>query len=167
MIDSLSASLKSPDRQDQAAKSIFWGRMITMKWMRVEPVQRTYEQMKSSGQLKLISSKPVADAISEYYNSIYKLNTYNEAALIWLENYIDKMGLVFDGGMLLEILKNEQIPTSNSEIFITDNYTAINELITSAQYVYGAILLSETITAERKTAAITLIDLLNQEYELD
>ena len=37
MIDSLSASLKSPDRQDQAAKSIFWGRMITMKWMRVEP----------------------------------------------------------------------------------------------------------------------------------
>ena len=123
--------------------------------------------MKSSGQLKLISSKPVADAISEYYNSIYKLNTYNDAALMWLENYLDKMGLVFDGGMLLEILKNEQIPTSNSEIFITDNYTAINELITSAQYVYGAILLSETITAERKTAAITLIDLLNQEYELD
>ena len=165
-IDSLVYSLKRPNPKAYAKQSSYWGRIMTTLWNRAEPIERTFEQMKSSGQLELISRKNVADQISNYYNSQYKLDTYNDAALIWLESYLKSMGKVFDGEVLLRILKEGKPVDSKQSALITDDPIAINELLTSAQYVYGAIKLSEEITEQRKIEAEKLASLLQKEYNL-
>lgn len=166
-IDSLVYSLKRQDRKAHAKKSSYWGRTMTTLWVHAQPIERTFEQMKSSGQLELISNKNVADQISNYYNSQYKLDVYNDAALIWLESYLKAMGKVFDGEVLLRILKEGKPVDSEHSALITDDAIAINELLASAQYVYGAIKLSEEITEERKIEAQKLILLLQEEYKLN
>ncbi|NCP89268.1 MAG: hypothetical protein GW827_03235, partial [Flavobacteriales bacterium] len=81
-IDSLVVYLKSPERKEYTSKTSYWARMMTTKFSRAQPVERTFEQMKSSGQLKLIKNHKVADGISQYYNSLSELQQYNEAAIL-------------------------------------------------------------------------------------
>lgn len=164
IIDLLVFQLSQDNFQSTSDESAFNGRIMTTKWNRVRPVERTFEQMKSSGQLKIISKQIVSDNISDYYNSIFELETYNEALLVWLENYIKLMGKVYDGQVLLEILKtNTKVSTDNTAI-ITEDRKTINELITSVQYIYGAISLSENLVISRKEKAEKLIQEINKNY---
>jgi len=96
-IDSLVIYLKSPERKEHTSKTSYWARMMTTKFSRAQPVERTFEQMKSSGQLKLVKNHKVADGISQYYNSLSELEQYNQAAILWLVDYLKGVGKVFDG----------------------------------------------------------------------
>jgi len=163
-IDLMVFQLSQDNFQSTSDESAFNSRIMTTKWNRVRPVERTFEQMKSSGQLKIISKQIVSDNISDYYNSIFELETYNEALLVWLENYIKLMGKVYNGQVLLEILKTKnKVSTENSAI-ITEDRETINELITSAQYIYGAISLSEKLVINRKEKAKNLIQEIDKNY---
>lgn len=166
IIDSLAVLLSQEDFRATSDESAYYGRIMTTKWKRVHPVERTFEQMKSSGQLKIIRNQAVSDEISDYYNSIYELETYNEALLIWLAGYIKLMGNVFDGQVLFEILKtNARVSTGNKAI-ITEDAKIINDLVSNAQYVYGAIKLSETVVVERKEKAGNLIKSIDRNYRM-
>lgn len=166
IIDSLVVLLSQEDFRATSDESAFYGRIMTTRWKRVHPVERTFEQMKSSGQLKIIRNQTVSDLISDYYNSIYELETYNEALLIWLAGYIKLMGNVFDGQVLFEILKtNARVSTGNSAI-ITEDAKIINDLVSNAQYVYGAIKLSETVVVKRKEKAENLIKSIDRNYTM-
>ncbi|WP_336127169.1 DUF6090 family protein [Mesoflavibacter sp. CH_XMU1422-2] len=164
IIELMVFQLSQDNFQSTSDESAFNSRIMTTKWNRVRPVERTFEQMKSSGQLKIISKQIVSDNISDYYNSIFELETYNEALLLWLENYIKLMGKVYNGQVLLEILKTKnKVSTENSAI-ITEDRETINELITSAQYIYGAISLSEKLVINRKEKAKNLIQEIDKNY---
>ena len=164
IIDSTIAYLSREDFKETSDKSAYSARMVSARWNRIQPVERTYEQMKSSGQLKIISSQIVSDMISDYYNSLYELETYNEAILRWLEGYLKLMGQVFDGKVLFEIFKTKSpVPTQNN-VLITEDTKIINELITSAQYVYGGIKLSEKIVKQNRSKAEKLILEIERSY---
>jgi hypothetical protein len=49
---------------------------------------------------------------------------------------------------------------------LTEDRTTLNELLTSAQYLYGSFLLAEKIGNERNIAAQKLIELIKKEYHL-
>ncbi len=164
IIDSLVVQLSSDNFQATSDESAFKSRIMTTKWNRVRPVERTFEQMKSSGQLVIIREQVVSDNISDYYNSIFELETYNEALLVWLDNYISLMGKVYDGHVLFEILKTKNRVSTNNQALITTDRQTINELITSAQYVYGAISLSQDLVIKRKEKAERLIQEIDTYY---
>ena len=164
MIDSTITYLSREDFKNTSDKSSYYARTISLRWNRVQPVERTFEQMKSSGQLKIISNQIVSDKISDYYNSIYELETYNQAILMWLEGYLKCMGKVYDGEVLFEILRTNAPVETDNDAIITENPTIINELITSAQYVYGGISLSETIVKQNKSKAEKLILEIDKNY---
>jgi len=50
---------------------------------------------------------------------------------------------------------------------LTEDPVVLNELITSAQYLYGALILGEKIGNERSIAAQQLIELIKKEYRLE
>jgi len=166
-IDSLVIYLKRPDRKEYTSKTSYWARIMTMKFTRVQPIERTFEQMKSSGQLKLVSNPKVADGISKYYNSFSELKQYNEAAILWLADYLKSVGKVFDGEVLLKILKERKAQKTDASTLITEDKAVINELIASAQYIYGVVKLSESVCDIRKNAALELSDLIKKEYLID
>ncbi len=165
-IDSLILLIKSPERKQHIAKLAFTARMILPKYKALYITDRTYEEMKSSGALRLIRNKRVANSISHYYYSVIDLKKYNDAAFTWGSDFGKEMGKVFDAGLLLKIIKEKKEQPAVSSDLLTEDRTALNELATTAQYLYGAFLLAEKIGNERNLAAQKLIELIKKEYYL-
>ncbi len=166
-IDTLINLIKSPEIKQHVGKLAFAARMILPKYKALYTTDRTYEQMKSSGDLRLIRNKQVASNISLYYYSVIDLKKYNDAAFTWGSAFGNEMGKIFDAELLLKIIKeNEEQPAKPTDLLTEDRVT-LNELATSAQYLYGAFLLAEKIGNERNIAAQKLISLIKKEYHLE
>ena len=158
-IDTLIQLIKSPERKQHITKLAFIARMILPQYKPLYTTDRTYEQMKSSGALRLIRNKQVANNISLYYYSVIELKKYNDAAFEWGSDYGREMGKIFDAELLFKIIKEkEEQPAAPSDL-LTEDKSILNELITSAQYLYGSFLLGEKISDERNMAAQKLIEL--------
>ncbi len=69
--------------------------------------------------------------------------------------------------MLLKIIREQKEQPADSKDLLTEDRVTLNELITSAQYLYGAFLLGEKIGKERNIAAQNLIKLIKNEYQLE
>jgi len=165
-IDTLIQLMKSPDRKQHVAKLAFAARMILPKYKALYITDRTYEQMKSSGSLRLIGNKDVANQISLYYYSVIDLKKYNDAAFEWGSDYGRAMGKIFDAELLLKIIKEKKEQPATASDLLTGDRVTINELLTSGQYLYGAFVLAEKIGNERNMAAQKLIELIKKEYHL-
>ena len=108
LIDTLITYLENPERKQHISKLTYAARMITLKWRQIHPTERTYDQMKSSGHLRLISKSTVANSVLHYYNSLKQLNNVNEIGALWVSDYAKAMGKVFDGAVLFKILKEKK-----------------------------------------------------------
>jgi len=165
-IDTLIQLIKSPERKQHIAKLAFTARMILPKYKPLYTTDRTYEQMKSSGALRLIRNKEVANSVSLYYYSVIELKKYNDAAFTWGSDYGKAMGKIFDAELLLKIIKEKKEQPAIASDLLTEDRSTLNELITSAQYLYGSFLLGEKIGDQRNIAARNLIELIKKEYHL-
>ena len=166
LIDTLVQLIKSPERKQHIAKLAYTARMILPQFKQLFLTERTYEQMKSSGNLRLISSQEVANSTSYYYYSVSELTKYNESIMVWATDYGSEMGKIFDGELLLKIIIEKKEIQADAKALLTEDPIVLNALITSAQYLYGALILGEKIGNERSTAAQKLIELIEKEYHL-
>src|SRR5580698_39605 len=167
LIDTLVQLIKSPERKQYITKLAYTARMVLPQFKQLVPTERTYEQMKNSGTLRLISSQETANSISYYYYSVNELQKYNESIMVWATDYGSEMGKIFDGELLLKIIKEKKEIPTDATALLTEDPVVLNELITSAQYLYGALILGEKIGNERSIAAQELIGLIKKEYKLD
>ena len=167
LIDTLVQLIKSPERKQHITKLAYSARMILPQFKQLVPTERTYEQMKSSGTLRLISNQEVANSTSYYYYSVSELKKYNESIMVWAADYENVMGKIFDGELLLKIIKEKKEIPADASALLTEDTVVLNGLINSAQYVYGALILGETIGNERGIAAEKLIGLIKKEYQLE
>lgn len=166
LIDTLITLIKNPGRKQHISRLTYVARMITSKWRQIHSTERTYEQMKSSGHLRLISKDTVANNVLHYYNSLKQLNNINQISVLWVSDYAKAMGKVFDGAVLFKILKEEKGQSLDASVLITEDRMIINELITSVQYFYGALKLARLTLKERNLAAQNLAELIKTEYHL-
>lgn len=166
LVDTLTILIKRPDRKKYISKLAYSARIYTAKWKQIAMVKRTYEDMKSSGHLRLIRNKEVAGKVSSYYNSLSELDTYNNVGMIWANNYAQAMAKLFDGEALLKIIKEKKEVALTGDALISEDKIAINELITSAGYFYGALSLNNNVASIRNNDAVNLIALIKQEYHL-
>jgi hypothetical protein len=167
LIDSLIPNLKSPDRKMKAGKLAFWARMVTVNWKIIHPVKRTYEQMKSSGHLRMVKNRETADSISFYYNSLTEFEGYNEAGMLWANQYIEAIGKVFDTEAMLQTLKERKVIANDPDILLTDDPIIFNQLTNSAQYFYGALKLGEGVSKRKYVNALNLISIIEKNYDLN
>lgn len=166
LVDTLTFLIKKPDRKKHISKLAYSARILTAKWKQIAMVKRTYEDMKSSGHLRLIRNKEVSGKVSSYYNSLSELDTYNEVGMIWSNNYAQAMAKLFDGEALLKIIKGKKEVALTGDALISEDKIAINELLTSAGYFYGALSLNNNVASMRNNDAINLIALIKKEYHL-
>ena len=166
LVDTLTFLIKRPDRSMYISKLAYSARILTAKWKQIAMVKRTYEEMKSSGHLRLIRNKDVAGKVSSYYSSLSELDTYNEVGMVWSDNYAEAMAKIFDGEALLKIIKEKKQVNLTGDALISEDKIAINELLTSAGYFYGALSLNNNVAADRKINANQLIELIKTKYKL-
>ncbi len=167
LIDTLIQLIKSPERKQHIAKLAYTARMVLPTYKQLYTRDRTYEQMKSSSALRLIRNKKVANSVSLYYYSVLDLKKYNDAAFTWGADFGKEMGKIFDAELLLKITKEKKEQPASEPDLLTEDRVTLNELITTAQYLYGALLLAEKIGNERNIAAQKLIELIKKEYHLE
>jgi hypothetical protein len=166
LVDTLTTLIKSPERRKRISTLAYSARIMTAKWKQIVMVQRTYEDMKSSGHLRLIRNKETSESISKYYNSLSELDTYNKVGMVWAENYGQALAKLFDGEALLKIIKEKKEIPLSGDVLISEDKITINQLITMAGYFYGALSLNDNVAAIRKKTAGDLIELIKKEYKL-
>jgi hypothetical protein len=166
IIDSLTTLMKSSERDTHINKIYFLARTLTLKFLLHYATTRTYDQMKSSGQLRIIHKTQVANGIGSYYSSLAIMNSFNDVLLTHDYAYMRTMGKIFDAEILINILKERKEPSMKSIKLITEDPLTINELLTEAQYLYGSLRLSQNITTLRQRSAENLITLISTEYHI-
>jgi hypothetical protein len=166
-IDSLIMLMKSPERDSYISKIYYLARTATLRTFTFFPNDRTFDQMKSSGHLRLVSNRQVADSVSFYYNSLKNLVFQNELIKDRLSDYLNAMGKVFDAEILFKIVKEGKEQPNISAKLLSNDILAINELLTRAQYFYGVIILQRNRGMERSRNAQNLIELIKKEYHLE
>jgi hypothetical protein len=167
LVDSIVTGLKASDRKEHVSELSYWTRMVTIKWMIIHPVERTYEQMKSSGHLRLVKDKSVANGISNYYNSLKEFDGYNEAGMLWAEDYVEALGKIFDAEILLKILRERKMQEAKPSDMLTEDTITLNQLMNSLQYFNGALNLGEAVSEGKQQTAQNLISLIQKTYSLD
>ena len=168
-VDTLITLMKSPDRDLHFSKIYFLARTATM----IQGItlflvfnQRTFTQMKNSGQLRLISNQQVADSISSYYNSLEVVQLQNESIVNRTTDYMRIMGELFDAEVLFKIWKERKEPPSQNLRLLTTDPIMVNKYLTALQYFYGTRNSQNILAQEQSKKAKNLIELIKKEYHL-
>jgi hypothetical protein len=165
-IDSLMYLLKSSDRKKYVNKIYFLARTFTMRNDLLFANERTYDQMKSSGHLRLIHNQKVSDSVSYYYNSLKQINNQNDRITERINQYFLSVSKLFDAAVLLEISKYRKMPEGESAKLLTEDPLVINEVLTRVQYLYATFFFTTNLGLTRCRTAENLITLIKKEYHL-
>jgi len=162
MFDSLIDILSSYKKEKNTNKASYYARLITVKFDKLIFREGTYDQMKSSGDRRLIQHRNVADSISDYYNSIKIISSQNIITDHRANLYISLANKIFDAKTMLQIFKDRKEPT-NAKLLV-DDHQVINEFLMATQYYYGSLHLLAKWGSERNEKAKRLLTLINKEY---
>jgi hypothetical protein len=167
MIDSLIYLLSSPDYKTRLNEIYDYGRSISPP-ANFSPNDRTIQQLKSSGGLRLIRNVAVSNSIMAYDQKMrlqiagtedeYNIRSEYRKAAIGLFD-----GKVFNS-MLAKIDRIEK-PLNNPALFKADA-VAVNTLIGNAQYLKKNDQLQIVREAELEKQATELIRMIQKEYLL-
>jgi len=170
MYDSVITLLNKKNRSQFEQQRIYY---LVRMGLRLSPFptlnDRTYEQMKSSGNLRLIHEKEISDKITHYYFSIKEFSLNTDQTLLRLQSLIEIQGKVFDGAVFQQMIdiKNFEInqPTGNPAL-ITEDKQTLNELSVRIHYALSILLYSQNFITELENEASRLIETLKKEYHL-
>jgi hypothetical protein len=128
-----------------------------------------FDQMRNSGNLRLIKEQTILDSISQYYFSATDIEQLNQTIMQRQASLVEFEGKVFDGTVLqsMEDLDNFEFkePDGNPALATTDK-SLINDFIVRTHYLVSVNVLSGVFARRQKESAIRLINYLKKEYHL-
>jgi len=170
-IDSLMHLLRRADRNLFGQTMYYFARIITAQGGgRFELADRSFEQMKSSGTLRLINDAGVADSVSAYYAEQEDLKQQEQIQLTRMAYYCNAVTKVFDGAVLQGMLQKHPYefhrPEGNPSL-LTNDETTINEFIGQLHYFSAILTINYNGAQVQKVKAESLLRLLHSKYHLD
>lgn len=165
MIDSIIAGLSVPGRD--LRKVYLMARELTMGSSVVSPTTKTFEQMKSSGDMRLIRKQLIADSIGMYYQWIKKFDYWSDLQKQRIVDVIDVNEKVFDASIFFQVIKDPNISSvpANAEI-MTHDHQLLNSVIMMHQYYYGMLNLMNQRCEAAMLQDKQLLQLLQKEYHI-
>ena len=169
MLDSLIIYLSRPEYQKYGNDIYYYARNVTRPQY-FSPNDRTIQQLKNSGALRLIRKLSISDSIMYYDQQLRYLFTLNEDERSIRDNFRDLIGSVFDGKVFYTQIDsvdfaNYNRPDGNPALILQDAIS-INKVISSAQYL-KTVIRGVRVRQERiKNAAGQLLLFLQKEYRL-
>ena len=173
MIDTLIFLLKSGYVEKFSQRIYYLARKIPYSEGRFSFNTKTFDQLKSSGNLRLIRNRKVMDMISDYYH-----DAANAAVRGPLDmNFENRRDLylsfhkLFDAGIVHQMMDpvNPLVfhePIVNSSL-MTKDPIVINEICTRFHFMYGTHRVIMMDNERLKKKALELIQVLNKSYHLE
>ena len=166
MIDSLVTLIGSPITDNSGNDIYFFARNISPP-TNIFPNDRTIQQLKSSGSLRLIRNKNISNNIMAYDQMIRQALFEMDDEVEIRSEYREMASKIFDTRVFHEMTATDIIskPTTNPKLFST-NADLINELIGRIQY-FKKVHQAQAGTSKNLLAkAKQLTDLIKKEYRL-
>jgi len=158
------------DNKNKGSEAYYYARNLTRPQY-FSPNDRTLQQLKNSGALRLIRNLSASDSIMSYDQQLRYLLTLSEDERSIRDGFRDLVGTVFDGKILYSQIDptdfaNYKKPEGNPALFMQDA-ASINKVISSAQYL-KTVIRGVRVRQERLRAiAINLLSFLQHEYHLE
>ena len=170
MVDSLIMNLSSPDREKHGSDIYYYARNLTRPQY-FFPNDRTIQQLKNSGSLRLIRNLAVSDSIMYYDQQVRYLLTLNEDERSIRDNFRELVGTIFDGKVFYSQIDSIDFgrfnkPDGNPPLFLTDA-TSVNQVVSCAQYLKAVTRGIRDRQEKIKKAAQQLLIFLQKEYHLE
>ena len=169
-LDSLIWYLSKVDYQKYGNDIYYYARNVTRPQY-FSPNDRTIQQLKNSGALRLIRKISISDSIMYYDQQLRYLFTLNEDERSIRDNFRDLLGTVFDGRVFYSQIDsldfaNYNRPNGNPALMLQDA-VSINKVISSGQYL-KTVIRGVRVRQERiKNTAVQLLSFLQKEYHLE
>jgi len=171
MIDTLITLLKSPERNGLTKKIYFLARMIPFRDQGILLHNKTFEQLKNSGSLRLIHKQRILDSIGHYYEryewisagpSVIEIRNRQELFLT-----LEKL---FDMEVFQKMLHSPDpftpvYPDEEPRLLSNDDQV-INSVCARYHFMYGTKKVLQYSSAELLSLSERLINLLKKEYQL-
>lgn len=168
-IDSLIYLLKSSDRDQHGQDMYYYARVITTGLGRFILTDRTYEEMKSSGSLRLIKDDTLSESISRYYSNQYIFKEQEQLQLQKMNAYSDFVVKVFDGSVFQQMLQRFPYkvisPSFNPPLSTVDKRT-IGEFIGVLHYYSAIIIINSSKSKQEEPSTVNLIKMIQDKYNL-
>ena len=170
MVDSLIMNLSTPDHEKHGSDIYYYARNLTLP-VYFFPNDRTIQQLKHSGSLRLIRKLAVSDSIMNYDQQVRYLITLSEDERVTRDNFREIVGAIFDGIVFYSQLDSIDFshfnkPDGNPQLFLTDA-TSVNKVISGAQYIKAATRGIRSRQERIKNTAAKLLLFLQKEYHLE
>ena len=170
MYDSVIILLRKNERSQFEQQRIYY---LARMSLRLSPFprlnDRTYEQMKSSGNLRLIHENEISDKITHYYFNVKEFSLNTDQTLLRLQSLIEIQGKVLDGTVFQQMINIKNFEINQPEgypAFITEDKQTLNELSVRIHYVLSILLYSQNFIIGLEKEASQLIETLKKEYHL-
>jgi len=163
MIDSIIGGLTEPKRG--LGKVYVMARQLTMGSSVLTPNSKTFEQMKSSGDMRLIRKQFIADSIGMYYQWTKKFDYWSDLQRQRINDVIEVNDRVFNASIFFQIVKNQNLAFIPEDAdIITHDRQLLNSVIMKDQYYYGMLMLMNQRCEAAKLQDKQLIEILQKEY---
>jgi hypothetical protein len=169
--DSVIFLLNQKSRTAAEQKRLYYQLRIAMRLGGYpETNESTYEQMKSSGNLRLFSEQYIADSISRYYFKLKDIALITTQLLLRQQSLLDYEGEVFNGSAFQSMVDKKTFtfnePPGNPPL-MTDDERFINKCVIRIHYLFSLMLFSQNFIKNQVNEAARLILFLKKEYHLE
>ena len=128
---------------------------------------RTFEEMRGSGSLRLIKEKHVGDSISTYYFFSKELLWLNELVITRFQRKVEMESKVFDANIYEEMLDKKtfafRVPSGNPQL-ATNDRELINEFKVTIHYLASVSAFKKNYLLRLRANAKRLLATLGKQY---
>lgn len=167
-MDSVILLLRTGSSDSFSRKRIYYLARMAIKLSSPNKINYSaYDQMRSSGNLRLIREQGTTDSITRYYFSANDILQMNETVMQRQASLVEFEGKILDGNVLQSMENAETFefrePEGNPALATSDKIL-INDFIVRAHYLISINALSSISAQQQKETAIRLINYLKNEY---
>lgn len=132
--------------------------------------KNAYEQMKNSGNLRLLHTQAIADSISKYYFKLNEIAYITELMTLRQQAVTEIEAKIFDGNVLQDMMDKQtfdfRMPVNNPAL-INNDKKIHNEFIVRVHYLSSIMSYSIKFAKEQKDEAERLSKLLKSVYHIN
>lgn len=165
MIDTIINGLNS--HKSNLRTTYYMARQLTMGSTVVTPNTKTYEQMKNSGDMRLIKKQVIADSIALYYQWTKKFDYWSDLQKQRISDVIDVNDKVFNSVVFFTIVKEGFNSVPENVPLVNNQKEALNQVISKYQYYFGMLYLMNQRCLNARIQSRQLLNLIMNEYQLE
>ena len=169
MIDSLITLLSGTAYKNHGSDLYYYARSIVRPQYFFSN-DRTLQQLKNSGSMRLIRNTIASDRIMNYDQQLRYVQFLFSDEIPIRNFYREKAAKIFDGRVFYSMYDSLNLTSYNrpegNPPLLSQNFESINELISSAQYLKAVFRGIRVRQDSLKNSATRLISFLQEEYNL-